>query len=162
MFPGFSFLSSLETAPHESQCRLTYASLWGCKRNQCPAVTFARATRVVQKCRKRTGSAAALLSFPRAECCKETSKSIPLLTPNCSEWSGIETAAVCAICISHISQTHWERKLWQQNRYLSWGNNTSPGCSRVHSAFAQPFVLGSPWSLKLAHKEFANSYCGMS
>lgn len=92
VFPGFSFLSSLETAPHKLQCRLTYTSLWG-----WPADPFAHATWVVQKCTKRTGSAAALLSFPRVECCKETRKTIPLLTPNWSDWSEIGAAAVYAV-----------------------------------------------------------------
>lgn len=95
------------------------------------------------------------------ECCKEISKTIPLLTPNCSEWSGMEAAAACAVYTSCISQTHWESKLWQENCYLSPENNASMGYVRVHSAFAQPFVLGCAWSLKLAHEEFPNSYYGM-
>lgn len=162
VFPGFFFLSSLEAAPHGPQCTLIYASVWGWKGNQCPADPFGYATWAVQKCRKRAGSAADPLSFPRVEFFKETSDTIPLLTPNSSEWSGIEAAVVHAVHTRCISQTHWERKLCQENWDLSWGNNASLGYSRVHSAFAQLFVLGCAWSLKLAHKEFPNSYYSMS
>lgn len=106
------------------------------------------------------GLALLQLFYPSLEYCKETSKTIPLLTPNCSEWSERKAAAAYAIYASCISQTHWEKEAAAELFTLrKWCLlKLFRGLFSFGSSFCPRQCLKS----QASPKEFPNSYYVMS